>query len=94
MGVDDGVEGLIAFAVPLALPGADEATVLEADNDALGGQLAEVVGVEVAREMDRAGASADLSARCDAYRADAGAARHLGESSISVPSRSASLKSK
>ena len=56
MGVDEGVEGLVAFAVALGLPGADGAASLEAGDDALGGQLSEVVGVETAGEVDRAGA--------------------------------------
>jgi hypothetical protein len=56
VGVDEGVEGLVAFAVALGLPGADGAAALEAGDDALGGQLAEVVGVEAAGEVDRAGA--------------------------------------
>ena len=57
MGVDEGVEGLVAFAVALGLPGADGASALEAGDDALGGQLAEVVGIESAGEVDRAGAA-------------------------------------
>lgn len=56
VGVDEGVEGLVAFAVAFGLPGADRASALETGDDALGGQLAEVVGVEAAREVDRAGA--------------------------------------
>src|SRR5690606_12783366 len=55
VGIDEGVEGLVAFAVALGLPGADGAAPLEAGDDALGGQLAEVVGVEAAGEVDRAG---------------------------------------
>jgi hypothetical protein len=48
VGVDEGVEGLVALAVALGLPGADRAAALEAGDDALGGELAEVVGVEAA----------------------------------------------
>ena len=54
--VDEGVEGLVAFAVALGLPGADGSAALEAGDDALGGQLAEIVGVEAAGKVDRAGA--------------------------------------
>ncbi len=56
MGVDEGVEGLVALAVALGLPGADGTAPLEAGDDALGGQLAEVVGIEAAGEVDGAGA--------------------------------------
>ena len=56
MGIDEGVEGLVAFAVALRLPGADGSVALEVGDDGLGGQLAEVVGVEAAGEVDRAGA--------------------------------------
>ena len=55
MGVDEGVEGLVALAVALGLPGADGTAPLEAGDDALGGQLAEVVGVQTAREVNGAG---------------------------------------
>lgn len=54
MGIDEGVEGLVAFAVALWLPGADRTPVFEAGDDALGGQLAEIVGVEAAGEVGRA----------------------------------------
>ena len=56
VGVDEGVECLVALAVALGLPGADGASALEAGDDALGSQLAEIVGVEAAGEVDRAGA--------------------------------------
>lgn len=56
VGVDEGVEGLVAFTVALGLPGADRASALEAGDDALGGQLAEIVGVEALGEVDRTGA--------------------------------------
>src|SRR5690606_36306612 len=45
-----------AFTVALRLPGADRAPAIEAGDDALGSELAEVVGDEGAREVDRAGA--------------------------------------
>lgn len=35
MGIDKGVEGLVAFAVALGLPGADGTPALEAGNDGL-----------------------------------------------------------
>mgnify|MGYP002378658512 CR=1 FL=1 len=56
VGVDEGVQRLVAFAVALGLPGADGAALLEAGDDAFGGQLAEVVGIEAAGEVDGAGA--------------------------------------
>ncbi|WP_435530936.1 hypothetical protein [Pseudotabrizicola alkalilacus] len=56
VGVDESVQRLIAFAVALGLPGADGAALLEAGDDAFGGQLAEIVGVEAAGEVDGAGA--------------------------------------
>jgi len=47
VGVDEGVERLVAFAVALGLPGADHwASALEAGDDALGGQLAKIVNHE------------------------------------------------
>ena len=49
MGVDKGVQRLVAFAVALGSPEADGATLLEAGDDAFGGQLAEIVGGEEAR---------------------------------------------
>ena len=56
VGVDEGVEGLVAFAVALGLPRADGAALLKAGDDAFSGQLAEIVGVEAAGEVDDAGA--------------------------------------
>ena len=56
-------EGLVALAVALGLAGADRAAALEAGDDALGGHLAEMVGVEAAREVDRAGAGAGADYR-------------------------------
>lgn len=56
VGVDDGVQRLVAFAVALGLPEADGAALLEAGDDAFGGQLAEIVGVEAAGEVDGTGA--------------------------------------
>lgn len=56
MGVDEGVQCLVAFAVAPGLPGADRTALLEAGDDAFGCQLAEVVGVEAAGKVDRAGA--------------------------------------
>lgn len=55
VGVDEGVQRLIAFAVALGLPGTDGAPLFEAGDDAFGGQLAEVIGVEAAGEVDGAG---------------------------------------
>lgn len=55
-GVNESVEGLVAFPVGLGLPQADRATPIETGDDAFGGQLAEAVGVEASGEMDRAGA--------------------------------------
>src|SRR5690606_28575574 len=46
----------VAFAVALWLPGTDWAAAFEAGDDAFGGQLAEVVGIEAAGEVDGAGA--------------------------------------
>ena len=43
MNVDEGVQSLVAFAVPLGLPGADGAALFKAGDDAFGGQLAEIV---------------------------------------------------
>jgi len=56
VGVDEGVQRLVAFAIALGLPGADGAALLEAGDNAFGGQLAEVVGIEAAGEVDGAGA--------------------------------------
>ena len=56
MGVDEGVQRLVAFAVALGLPGADRAAFFEAGDDPFGGQLAEIVGVKAAGEVDGAGA--------------------------------------
>lgn len=56
VGVDEGVQRLVAFAVALGLPGTDGAALLEAGDNAFGGQLAEVVGIEAAGEVDGAGA--------------------------------------
>ena len=56
VGVDEGVEGLVALAVALGLPGSDGTAALEAGDDALGGEPAEVVGVEATEEVDLAGA--------------------------------------
>lgn len=55
-GVDDVVEGLVAFAVELGMSGADAAPALKAGEDALGGQPPRVVGVEADAEVDRSGA--------------------------------------
>lgn len=49
MGVDEGVQRLVAFAVALGLPRADRAALLEAGDDAFGGQLPKIVGVEAAQ---------------------------------------------
>ncbi len=57
VGVDAGVQRLVALAVSFGLLGADEAALLEAGDDAFGGQLAETVGLEAAGEMDCAGAA-------------------------------------
>ena len=62
MGVDEGVQRLVAFAVALGLPGADGAAFLEAGDNTFGGQLAEIVGVEAAGEVDGAGAGAAYGA--------------------------------
>jgi hypothetical protein len=55
VGVDKGVQRLIAFAVALGLPRADGAALFEAGDDAFGGQLAEVVDIKAAREVDSTG---------------------------------------
>ena len=62
VGVDESVEGRVEFAVALGLPGADGAAALEAGDDTFRRQLAEVVGVEAAGEVDRAGAGAAYGA--------------------------------
>jgi len=56
VGVDEGVQRLVAFAVALGLPGADGAALFKAGDDAFGGQLAEIVGIEAAGEVNCAGA--------------------------------------
>lgn len=54
--MDEGVEGFVAFAVVLGLPGTDGPHALEACDDALFGELAQVVGGEASWNVDRAGA--------------------------------------
>jgi len=53
--LDEGVESLVAFAVAPGLPGTDRAAAFEALDDTFVGQLAEIVGVGAAGEVDRAG---------------------------------------
>ena len=54
--VDEGVEGLVALSFALGLPSADGPPALEAGEDALSGQLAEIVSIETTGEVDCAGA--------------------------------------
>ena len=56
MGIDKGVQRLVAFAVALGLPGVDGPALLKTGDVAFGGQLTEVVYVEARREVDGAGA--------------------------------------
>lgn len=54
MGVDEGGEGLVALAITLGLPAADGPTALGHGDEALGAQLAAIVGVDASLEVDRA----------------------------------------
>jgi len=56
VGVDEGAQRLVSFAVALGLPRADRAALLKTGDDAFGGQLAEIVRVEAAGEVDGPGA--------------------------------------
>ena len=51
VGVDEGVQRLVAFAVTLGLPGADRAALLKTGDDAFGGQLSEIVRIQAAGEV-------------------------------------------
>lgn len=53
--VDQGVQRLAALAVALGLLGANRTPTLKAGDDALGCELAEVIGVEAAGEFDDTG---------------------------------------